>query len=155
MGRAVLFVTKAGRDLNAPARHGMLHDPNGETWPKCSLLVTHFEQGWKESKASEGRDYFGRNAIVWEGETELPPRDLARWKTVGELSTIFYDRAGTKAPGYFRHVFHKPRGLWRLLFLVKPRAAKGAVVLSRYGRNTYRVDLPSGCIVDDRGIALP
>jgi hypothetical protein len=155
MGRDVTFLLKSDREISPPKRHGMLHDPSGETWPRCSLLVAHFEQGWKESKAPDGRNYFGRNAVVWEGEAELPPKDISKWKTVGELKTIFYDRAGTKHPGYFRHMFHKPRGLWRLLFLVKRSAANGPVVLSRYGRNTYRIDLPDGCVVDDRGIALP
>jgi hypothetical protein len=38
---------------------------------------------------------------------------------------------------------------------MKGKAASDPAVLYRLERNVYRVELPDGCIVGDRGIALP
>jgi hypothetical protein len=156
MGRQVVIVLEGKREITAPARAGMLHDGSGDDWPECSLLIAPFK-GWvrepSRSELSAGRDYFGRGSEIGAGVIDLPPCDLKSWTEVGDAKEIFYDRAGEKAPGYFRHRFHKPRGLWKIFFLVK-RAAKGRVTLFKRGR-IYRLDLPDGCIIDDRGIALP
>lgn len=152
MGREIEFDLKSGETIIAPVRAGMLFDATGAAWPKCSLLVKRFESGTARSK--EGKDYFGRKADVYEGDIELPPRALSQWKRRGELEAIFYERAGTKLPGFFRHRFNKPRGLYKVIFWIKGRAAKTPAVLYSRGRD-YRVELPDGCIVDDRGIVLP
>ena len=137
---------------------GMLYDESGASWPKCSLLIAGFERGRK--KTDEGSSYFGRNADIREGSIDLPPKDLSAWHKLGEIDQIFYDRAGTKHPGFFRHQFNKPRGLYRVIFMFKRRASKQpAVLYSLWRRKTeeqfYRIELPEGCIVDDRGVVLP
>lgn len=166
MGREVEFDLREtpigrfdqGKTVVAPPDAGLLHDESGAYWPRCSLLVANFERGSEET--DEGKNYFGRGAGVKRGSVELPPKDISAWQKLGEIKTIFYDRAGTKAPGYFKHQFNKPRGLYKLVFLVKGKAGKQPAVLytlfsRRLGQSFYRVELPSGCIVDDRGIVLP
>lgn len=153
MGREVEFVLKDGREIKAKqTRDGMLRDPSGTYWPKCSLLIAPFENGTEASK--QAGNYFGRDAEVFEGRVDLPPQSLGEWQELGEVREIFYDRAGTKHPGFFRHEFHKPRGMYKLVFLIKGRAAKEPAVLYQHG-DYFRLDLPKGCVVDDRGIVVP
>lgn len=151
MGREVAFVV-GRKEISAPKRAGMLYDASGTHWPSCSLLIAPFEQGTEEVDA--GHDYFGRKATVFEGHVKLPRRRLEEWNELGEVKEIFYDRAGTKHPGFFRHEFHKPRGIYKLVFLIKGKAAKQPAVLYKLG-DCFRLELPKGCIVDDRGIVLP
>jgi hypothetical protein len=157
MGREVAIVLRTKRELAPSVRAGLLYDDSGDAWPRCSLLIATFDGFTHEPTSAERRaakDYFGRSATIGAGRVTIPPRSLSGWRRVGDVTDIFYDRAGTKAPGYFHHRFHKPRGLWKLLFLFKPTAAKAPVVLYQR-RGAYRLELPDGCIVDDRGIALP
>lgn len=156
MGRKVVLVMKNGREIEPPLRYGMLHDPSGVYWPKCSLLIAKFTQGKHLSDDSDGKNYFGRKSTFKEGFIDLPPRDLDRWTRVGEIDEIFYDRAGEKAPGFFQHRFHKPRGLWKPIFKVWGVFSKkitDPIVVYRLGR-AYRIELPT-CIIDDRGVAAP
>jgi hypothetical protein len=157
MGREILIVLSSEREIASPASAGMLYDHSGADWPRCSLLVTRFRGYTHDVDKRElgaARDYFGRNAEIGAGTVDLPPKSFAAWTRVGEVSEIFYGRAGTKAPGRFRHRFHKPRGMWKVIFFFKGRAAKDPVVLYKT-RNAYRLELPSGCMIDDRGIAVP
>lgn len=150
--------SSGGKTIVPPPDAGLLHDESGDYWPKCSLLIADFERG--DEQTDEGESYFGRGATITRGYAEAPPDDLSAWQRLGEIKTIFYDRAGTKHPGFFRHEFNKPRDLWRLVFLIKGKAAKQPAVLythysRRLGQTFYRVELPDGCIVNDRGIVLP
>jgi transposase len=167
MGRKVEFdlrappigVSTRSKNVAAPRDAGMLYDASGRDWPRCSLLIAEFDRGKTETE--EGSDYFGRNAIIYEGGVDLPPVDIASWHKLGEIDEIFYDRAGTKHPGYFRHTFNKARNLTQLiLYPFKRKAFKQAAVLyslwrRKTSRQFYRVELPEGCIVDDRGIVVP
>jgi hypothetical protein len=157
MGRKIAFVLrseakKSSRELEAKrARDGMLYDASGKYWPKCSLLITPFENGKKE--VSAGADYFGREAIVKEGHVDLPPRALGGWTLVGECRDVYYHRAGTKHPGPFHHEFDKPRGLWRLIWPFSRKAHGPALLYAR--RSCFRIEFPEGCLIDDRGIVMP
>lgn len=157
MGREIVIVLDTKREIAAPVRHGMLYDHTGDDWPRCSLLITKF-RGWTHEpdkrESSSARDYFGRSAEIGAGTIDLPDASLAKWQRIGNAAEIFYDRAGTKAPGYYRHRFHKPRGLWKVIFFFKGRAAKDPVVLFKT-KGAYRLELPDGCMIDDRGIAVP
>lgn len=154
MGRQVSFDLAGRKKLDAPVRNGMLHDPSGKYWSACSLLIAPFNNGDEEADDGAGRDYFGRNATVYEGRCELPDKTLSRWRAVGTVAQVFYDRAGTKYPGYYKHKFNSPRGVYKLVALFKKRVAESKVVLYKLD-NFYRLELPNGCIVDDRGIVLP
>jgi hypothetical protein len=159
MGRHIIFEFGDCDDLQLPPRWGMLRDPTGTYWPSCSLLFTKFTQGREEDETKSARNYFGRNADIARGSVSLPPFDIKHgWREIGIVQQIFYERAGTKAPGRFRHKFNDPRGWMWLVALFKSKAAKTPVVLFEYDRggvNALRLELPDGCLVDERGIALP
>lgn len=154
MGRDVAFVLRErGREISARRkRDGMLYDEHGTHWPKTSLLVTPFENGDEEIDTPQGRNYYGRETTVFKGQVDLPPRPLSAWHYRGEVKEVFYDRAG-KYEGPFRHEFNAPRGLWQLLWPFKKGAKEPALLYAR--RGSYRIELPDGCIVDDRGIVVP
>lgn len=155
LGFDVGFKLRGGRAFDAPRSAGLLFDADGVYWPACSLLVTTFGRGEETDDVDAStRAYFGKGAITRRGTAQLPPAELEQWTEVGELDTLFYRRTGTRAPGDFKHPFHKPKGLLRVVFALKGKAARAPVILSRRGA-AYRIDMPDGCIVDDRGIVLP
>jgi hypothetical protein len=159
MGRHIIFEFDDCDDLQLPPRWGMLRDPSGTFWPSCSLLFTRFTQGSEEDETKPARNYFGRNAEILRGHVDVPPHDLKHgWREVGIVKQIFYERAGTKAPGRFKHKFNDPRGWMWLVALFKKRVSETPAVLFEYDRggvSALRLELPDGCLVDERGIALP
>lgn len=136
-------------------RGSMLHDPKGRYWPKNSLLIGGFTRSGGDLSDEQYRgapkDYLGRNHTPHVGYVDLPPKRIGEWVDVEEVVRIDYVRGGTRAPGGFRHHFGKPRGLMRLVHLVK---GKRRVILRRWGR-FYRVDMGPGSMADSRGIAFP
>lgn len=159
MGRDIVLELSDCDDIELPRRWGMLHDPSGTFWPKCSLLFTHFHQGKTRDDSDEGVGYFGKRANVRRGcADEIPPNDLRHgWREVGIVTQVFYERAG-KHEGRYRHKFNDPRGWMWLVALFKRKTAKTPPVLFEYNHGgvvALRLELPDGCMVDDRGIALP
>lgn len=153
MGRDVVLVLRGGREVAARRkRDGMLYDVSGHYWPKCSLLIAPFDQGRETIDVKKARHFFGRNVDVFEGSAPLPSRSLHAWRELGEVDQVFYDRAG-KYDGPFKHTFNSPRGLWQLAWPFM-RGSSEPAILYAHG-DCYRVELPHGCIVDDRGIVLP
>lgn len=154
MGRDVAFVMRASkREIEAKRkRDGMLYDASGKDWPKNSLLITRFDQG--DEEVDEGKDYFGRKTPVFAGGLDLSSewRELDGWRELGEVKDIFYHRVG-KYEGPFVHEFNKPRGIWRLLWPFTKAAGKPAILYSR--KNAFRLELPKGALVDNRGLVVP
>lgn len=154
MGRRVEFVLRDGREVRARReRDGMLYDESGFYWPKCSVLISPFNNGREEVKGiSKARSFFGR-VRVFEGIAPvLPPRSLSAWRELGAIDSVFYERAG-KHSGLFRHRFNAPRGLWQLVWPFMRDGKKPATLYSHGG--CFRVELPKRCVVDDRGYVVP
>lgn len=82
--------------------------------------------------------YLGSNYPIHKGEApvESLPRELSAWAKVGRCVQIFYQRTGYRAPDFFQHEFSQPVGLYER---------------GRY----YRLQLPSGCEVGERGFTRP
>jgi hypothetical protein len=155
MGTRVALVLRDGDEITPRARDALLYDVSGTHWPSCSLLIAPFEKmrAVAENPTSEALAFYGRSATIRQGAINLPPRAVGAWDRLGAIETIFYERRGKRAPGYFRHEFNRPRGLWKLVWPVKKGADKPAILYTL--RGAYRVELPQGCIVDDRGIVVP
>ena len=150
-GKDVSFKMKEGGTIAAPRGYGMLHDPAGTNWAKCSLLIAPFKDLGRmddESKApGYARSYMGRKYHLRSGEVELPNKSLEGWKNEGEIAEIFYTRGGTKMPFRFRHPFGK-----RTFFSIF--RGNDSATLYKQGRY-YRVQLGRSCLLDDRGIVHP
>lgn len=148
---AVDFKLKGERARVKPPRsHVVLHDPDGITWPKCSVLIGDFERlDEAPGKIPDwARDYFGKTYEPRKGRVEsLPPRRLSDWQELGELKDIRYIRRGNRfgERGFF-HPFGKRR--WQSLFIT------GRAVLYKHS-SWYRIEFPDGCLIDDRGFVWP
>lgn len=143
-----------GKRMVSP-RGSMIHDPSGRAWPKCSLLIAPGGRGSRAAKPEEyegaPKNFLGRQHRAKIRELEFPAAS-GEWTVVGQVTRIDYVRGGTKAPGGFQHSVNKPRGVYKIVHLLK--GGKAPVTLRKNGR-FYRLDLPRGCIVDDRGIVYP
>ena len=141
-------------------RGTMMHDESGRAWPRNSLIIGPFKpntHGPVPDNRFEGapRYYLGRGYKARYGTVNLPPRSLRAWKFVGYASRgepedgeIQYVRRGIRAPGGFYHPWNKPM-LFGLI-----QGGKGRVRLYRYGA-FYRLEMPRGATVNDRGFVRP
>jgi hypothetical protein len=154
MGRDVAFIMRSGHEFEAKRkRDGLLYDDTGKHWSKESLLVAPFEQGDEEIENDRAHEFFGSDFAIYRGGIIPPPKQLKNgWRNLGEVKTVFYERAG-KYEGPFKHEFNKPRGLWRLIWPFDRRSKGPALLYARKG--CYRVEFPKGCIIDARGIVMP
>lgn len=134
-------------DIVVRGSDGLMRDPEGRVWPKCSALVGPFGRKGPIVENAYARRWLGRRAVTRQGEMALPPRDLSAWKIVGEVEILYYLRPGSRAPGMYKHEFNKGV-LDRLLF------GKRKVMLRKHGR-FYRIDMGTKCTIDDRGFVSP
>lgn len=151
-GTRVTFEMADGGEVVVRPRCGMMLDTEGTHWAKCSLLVGPYDKGSAarhEIITRGARAYLGRNHVIREGSVDLPPRALSGWKRIGPVTRIWYVRGGTKYPGPFKHQFGKPGFLTRLFKGV----GKKPIL---YTRGAFlRLEMQSGCMLDDRGILFP
>lgn len=147
-GTRVAFELADGGEVVVRASSGMLHDPEGTHWPRCSFLVVPYDRApGLEGESKKAREYFGQNAVILKGQVTPVPRALSAWERWDAVTRIWYTRWGTKYRGPFKHPFGK-RGITSILF------GKGWAVLYRRG-DLLRMQMPKGCILDDRGIVWP
>jgi hypothetical protein len=153
-GLDVGFRMSNGRTINAPKSYGMLHDPTGRDWSECSLLVAGFgpneRLATKKELSGEAKNYFGADYEAVISTITLPPKSMDAWTLVGKVKRLWYFREG-KFEGAYKHDFNKPRGLYRVVFLVK---GKRDVFLFKHERS-YRLELGSGCLLSDLGVIVP
>jgi hypothetical protein len=157
-GTRVAFDLADGAEIDVRPGLGMMHDPDGKAWPRCSLLIGPFTKGRAMSSPPSAwgaaRQYYGRQYAVRQGEVNLPPRALSGWERLGPVTQIWYTRVGSKyrrsgeRPD-FRHEYNKP-GLLTRMFKGKGRPP----VL--YSRGEFlRLEMQAGCMLDARGIVFP
>ncbi len=130
--------TTTGPILALPENYGIIHDPEGFQLPFCDVYFGPFEvtqqkaQLTRKAKAYFGRGYEGHRAIV-----DIPVQ--GPWEPAGETIQIFYKRRGKDQ----RSFFHQ-----------KAQAVPLSRCTSR-GVTHYRLELPDGCRLDDRGFVWP
>jgi len=147
-GTHVMFDMADGTTIKCPARDGMLHDPRGQVWPRCRVLIGPFKRTRRKIEATkEMEKYYGKDYEPVAAIVNLPSR-RAKKKRLGEVTMIYYVRTGTRAPYGFHHPF-------------KSESKFLGAVLRRHPAELYEVGqfyelvLPNGCIVDDRGYVFP
>lgn len=135
-GRGVRFVLEGGRSVRVAG--GMLHDPDGKDWPRCSVLVGPYDRGQKAARATLGaRKYLGRPEGLL-GAADVPDdRSLDSWSEIGKAERIYYVRHGEIYGGQlFQHPFKRHPTLYR--------QGKWA-----------RLELGRFCIMNERGFVSP
>lgn len=151
-GTRVAFDMKGRRhgpepDIVCHATYGLMRDPDGRAWPRCSALVGPFRRGGPEVESAYARRWMGRRVVTRKGAVTLPPRALSAWKVLGEVEVLYYLRPGSSHPGMYKHAFNKDL-LHKLVF------GKTKVLLRRRGR-FYRIEMGDRCTIDDRGFVAP
>lgn len=135
-GERVFFAMASGRIVRCPPGNGLLHDPDGEIWPRCTTYIGPIRRTIvATATGGKAKAYFGRN---YEGKAvtfSSPP--ATGWREVGLAVQIDYSRRGKYAGPYF-HPFK--RGVHPTLF----RSGKW-----------LKLELGNGCIYDDRGFVFP
>jgi len=143
-GDHVRFEMTDGSMVTLPEAHGIIHDPEGYQLPYCDVYFGPFEttrqrvELTKKAKAYFGRGYEGNRAIV-----DVPIE--GPWEPIGESIQIFYKRRG-KDTRKFYHPKKQPVRLSRCTARVAREGASGTF---------YRLELPNGCVLDDRGFVWP
>jgi hypothetical protein len=152
-GKHVQFDLTDGTEVKAPRGAIFLHDEEGKKWSVCSVLFMPVRlRGTRKATPEEmdqhaasylGKTYRGRVSTI----PDLPPRSLVSWTRIGPVKEIRYVRTGNKAPGGFFHPFNE-----RTIMFAFTRGK--TPTLYRRG-NAMRLELHSGCILDDRGFVRP
>jgi hypothetical protein len=143
VGYHKLDTAKMPSDLSIPAPYVLVHDTAGLLLSRCDLYVVKWHRMYARSNPSyavpvrvEGdlKDYFGPRANLQWGEVEIPN---GPWKRFAMVQFIRYRRAGKEA-GLYEHEYEIPVTLY---------GCKNPLA--------WRISLPSGCKVDERGFVWP
>jgi hypothetical protein len=151
-GTRVAFDMQEGGEVIVRSKSGMMHDPKGIAWPRCSLLVGPFQRTGHhpEREGADARAYFGRSYSLLQGQVASPPpRALSSWEKLGPVEQIWYTRTGSRFTGKFRHPFNQP-GVVTQIFKGKGRPP----ILYAHG-SFLRLEMQAGCLVDSGGIRWP
>jgi hypothetical protein len=141
-GRVIWTPYMPAADVKLPRGYVVVHDTTGALLSKCDLYIvkwysnsgaTPSELPHDELKAA--RDYFGPDTPIKCGSVDIPP-DKA-WRKLGRVRFIRYFRAGHQQDDY-EHEFDPAVDLFDMK---RPLA--------------WRMPLPNGCVVDDRGFVWP
>lgn len=152
LGYAVSFKTPEGREFGV--RGSMLHDPSGDAWPKCSLLIAPFARGGggradPRSVPKFARRWFGKDYEPSEGTIPLPPRELDPWGQGVVVEWIGYTRTVTDEE--LQHPFGRMGGI---LSRIIPLRFAGALPTLYRRSGMARLEM-KGCSITPAGIVAP
>lgn len=140
-GDEVSFVRQRdGHVIYLPPEFVMVHDVHGELVRSCDVFVVPYAFEGKGASGSDrsllryATEYYGKQTPLERGTVEVPVKG---WQRVAETYAIRYRRAG-KYKGLYEHKFSE------LPWLEKHRTTRA-----------YRLPLPDGCVLNDRGIVWP
>lgn len=135
-GTRVRLVLDSGRTVSCSG--GMMHDPAGKHWPRCSVLIGGYSKGSEPVSDLGARQYFGAGYVAKQGTVDTPPKSLADgWRELGVVQRIYYVRVGNIYGGQlFKHDFRR------------------TVTAYRRGR-FVRLELGTFCNLGPRGFVSP
>jgi hypothetical protein len=140
-GDQVSFVrARDGHVIYMPPSHVMVHDVHGELVRTCDLYVVpyvHTRNGASDSDKSlrkKAEEYYGKTTPLEMGTVDVPTQG---WHRVAATYAIRYRRMG------------KHKGLYQHEFAELPWLEQNRSTLA------FRLPLPDGCVLNDRGIVWP
>jgi len=142
-GDVLSFKMKHGKDIVLPPDWVMLHDPSGRIISKCTLVLCKCELGTRSCGTIPDRirkdveEYFGSGAELSCGAVDLPK---GPWHSVGVVREILYDRHGEYEDSWY----HPYKDTINPVELFANEQATG-----------YRLVLPDGCQINERGFVWP
>jgi hypothetical protein len=148
-GDIVAFDLEGGdpdHPMTLPDDFGMVHDPTGTVLDPCVVYICRCKFDWKKSPSIHKSieqiafDYFGDDVDLVNASVAIPE---GPWQFVGVVKTIHYERYGSDEShdGPFFHPFSDSLPD---VELYKSRCA-----------NAYMLQLPEGCVLNERGYVKP
>lgn len=131
---------KMPSDIALPEDFVLVHDTSGVLFDRCHMYIVRWHSATKtvsdvhQDDIKAARSYFGNGSRLKVGDVEVPE---GRWNRIGEIRFIRYRRAGN-ARGNYEHEFKPP-----------------VVLYSTQSGLAWKLRLPDGCIVDERGFVRP
>lgn len=128
-------------DIELPGNYVLVHDTAGELLNRCDLYVVRWypdsgrsvHKNLASKALRDARAYFGDGSTIKLGSVDIPE---GPWKREAKVKCIRYRRHGYDK--LFEHTYDTPVDLFTT---DSPLA--------------WRVSLPAGCIVDERGFVRP
>lgn len=121
-------------DITLPKTFVLVHDTEGVVLGKCDFYVVRWRPGRAPNAVpAAAQKYFGEGAQIQGGSVEVP---AGPWKRVCRVRFIRYRRHGYEKG--FEHEYDVP--VW-LFSCAKPLA--------------WKIELPTGCVVTERGFIRP
>lgn len=132
-------------DVRVPRGYVLVHDTSGNLLSRCDLYVVKWHkrslgsievpEDLPTSQLNAAKKYYGKSTPIRIGSVDIPE---GPWKRIpGKISCIRYYRAGVDRD-YYEHEFDPHVELYDC---ARPIA--------------WRLPLPDGCVVDDRGFVRP
>lgn len=137
VGRYPLDEEKMPSDVFLPEDFVVVHDTAGILFDRCHMHIVKWRKGRKRTMNGSDPDvskYFGKNAEIQVGDVEIPQ---GPWKKRGKIAFIRYRRTGN-LKGNYEHDFDP------CVFLYSTQRPL-----------SWKLRLPNGCIVDERGFVRP
>lgn len=140
-------------DIRLPTNYVLVHDAAGAVFPRCELFVVRWRgRGGSPRVDSEdmkyAREYYGERTRIVRGSVDVPS---GPWKRIASVRAVRYRRQSIpdhlRAPGE-----NKTRELEHAF---KSVAMPSTVLYSTRGPLAWKLSLPNGCIIDDRGFIVP
>lgn len=135
---------KLPSDIKIPRNYVLVHDTTGTILDRCDMYVVRWRKtsvrnasnmrtDMNEEALRNAQQYFGADDLRF-GSVDIPK---GPWHRVARIKHIRYRRVGVHSASY-DHEYEVPVDL---LYCKKPLA--------------WRLPLPNGCIVDERGFVWP
>lgn len=128
-------------DIVIPTDFVLVHDTKAALLNRCELYLLRWRKGGAGDTSlihpddvQAAHDYFGSGYQLQHGSVELPD---GKWERVAKVAFIRYTRQGQHAAKY-EHEFEPPAWIYDC---TRPLS--------------WKLKLPNGCIVDDRGFVRP
>lgn len=147
-----------GTTLTVPKKFGLIHDPTGLVLNRCDIYITRYTISTKPVGAIPQRiakfvdAYLGKETPRVRVAVEIPK---GPWHRLGVIRTVHYVRRNTedaKKDGLFYHDFDGSEG--PLSYTFSDRDPTTEILESRSMR-AFKLELPDGCIVNERGFVWP
>lgn len=147
-GREITFFEAGtGKKIACPDDFFLVHDVSGKTFRSCDVYAVRAYGSAVPVESSDraadaAKRWWGRDVDLVGWQVDVP---RSGWKRVCQIDAIWYRRDAAKdlliqkLDGPYQHRYDPPVQLYR----------------TSAGPLAYRIALPDGCIVDERGFVDP
>lgn len=147
-----------GLKIKIPKRFGLIHDPLGIVLNRCDIYLSTYKISRKpvgtipKGMAKIVEAYFGASTPRVRVHVEIP---LGPWHRLGVVRTVHYVRRNDEdeeRDGVFFHDYDGSEGPWSYTFSDRDPTTE---IFESCCVRAFKLEMPDGCIVNDRGFVWP